>query len=321
MLKFAFLIFLFISSAYAKPNLVIYTTDSFAADWAVGGKIKQNFEQLYDCNIEYVVLSDSASLLSRLKHEKNHLKADLIIGLDSNDMKQAKDLNFLEYHQLITDYSNLPIKWTDDYFIAYNYGILSFIFDKTKTKPVNSFQQLIDSNSSIIITDPRSCTTGLNFVNWVNAVFGDQSSAIWRKLVPKILTVTRSWSEAYNLFLRGEVDFVISYTTSPIYHIKNENNYNFQATIFTEGNYIQIETAARTIKQDNSELSKSFLKYIISKDAQQSMFNENYMLPVAKVDLPPIANYAIILNKILYINPETVNQFRRIWITEWLNAF
>jgi ABC-type thiamine transport system substrate-binding protein len=32
---------------------------------------------------------------------------------------------------------------------------------------------------------------------------------------PKTVTVTKGWSEAYGMFLDGEADMVLSYTTSP----------------------------------------------------------------------------------------------------------
>ncbi len=41
----------------------------------------------------------------------------------------------------------------------------------------------------------------------------------WR---PKTVTVTKGWSEAYGLFLKGESDPVLSYTTSPAYHLIEE---------------------------------------------------------------------------------------------------
>ena len=50
-------------------------------------------------------------------------------------------------------------------------------------------------------------------------VYGDKAADAWRKLAPKVVTVTQGWSEAYDLFLKGEADMVLSYTTSPAYHI------------------------------------------------------------------------------------------------------
>ncbi len=77
----------------------------------------------------------------------------------------------------------------------------------------------------------------------------------WRKkLRPRIVTFTKGWSEAYELFLKGEADMVVSYTTSPAYHIAAEGKMNYKAAIFAEGHYLQIETMAlhKTSGQANS---------------------------------------------------------------------
>ena len=43
-------------------------------------------------------------------------------------------------------------------------------------------------------------------------------------LADNIVTVTPGWSEAYGLFLDGEADAVLSYTTSPAYHLIAEQD-------------------------------------------------------------------------------------------------
>ncbi len=50
-------------------------------------------------------------------------------------------------------------------------------------------------------------------------VYGDKAPEAWRALSAKTVTVTKGWSEAYGLFLKGESNLVLSYTTSPAYHI------------------------------------------------------------------------------------------------------
>ena len=69
-------------------------------------------------------------------------------------------------------------------------------------------------------------------------VYGDEAGDAWKKLAPKIVTVTQGWSEAYGLFLKGEADMVLSYTTSPAYHIGVEKDQNKKAAIFPEGHYL-----------------------------------------------------------------------------------
>ena len=75
---------------------------------------------------------------------------------------------------------------------------------------------------------------------------------------PKILTVTKGWSEAYALFLDGEADMVLSYTTSPAYHLIAEENESFEATIFEEGNYLQIEVAGILKSSSKPKLAAHF---------------------------------------------------------------
>ena len=55
--------------------------------------------------------------------------------------------------------------------------------------------------------------------------------------------MTPGWSEAYGLFTKGEAPMVLSYTTSPAYHMVAENTERYQAAAFREGHYLQIEVA------------------------------------------------------------------------------
>lgn len=74
----------------------------------------------------------------------------------------------------------------------------------------------------MIYQDPRTSTPGLGLLLWMQKVYGDDAPQAWQKLAKKTVTVTKGWSEAYGLFLKGESDLVLSYTTSPAYHILEE---------------------------------------------------------------------------------------------------
>ncbi len=100
---------------------------------------------------------------------------------------------------------------------------------------------------------------------WIKAAYGDRAPEIWAGLKPHILTMTRGWSEAYGLFLKGEADMVLSYTTSPAYHAIAENDHNYAAADFTEGHYAA--DRSRRHPQDRrtqQELAPDFLDYLIS---------------------------------------------------------
>ena len=66
----------------------------------------------------------------------------------------------------------------------------------------------------MIYQDPRTSTPGLGLLLWMQKVYGDKAPEAWQKLAAKTVTVTKGWSEAYGLFLKGESDLVLSYTTS-----------------------------------------------------------------------------------------------------------
>jgi thiamine transport system substrate-binding protein len=57
---------------------------------------------------------------------------------------------------------------------------------------------------------------------------------------------------------------VLSYTTSPAYHIIEEKKDNYAAANFAEGHYLQVEVAARTAASKQPELAEKFLKFMVS---------------------------------------------------------
>ena len=62
------------------------------------------------------------------------------------------------------------------------------------------------------------------------------------------------------MFIEGEADMVLSYTTSPAYHIIAENDETKSAANFDEGHYMQIEVAAKLVSSKNPELADKFFK-------------------------------------------------------------
>ena len=100
--------------------------------------------------------------------------------------------------------------------------------------PPKSLDELVngDPSQKIVLEDPRSSTPGLGFLLWMKQVYGDKAADAWKKLEPRILTVAPGWSEAYALFTKGEAPMVLSYTTSPAYHVIAENTDRYKAADF-----------------------------------------------------------------------------------------
>ena len=72
--------------------------------------------------------------------------------------------------------------------------------------------------------DPRYSTPGLGLAKWINQIYKDEASNFWNKIQDQIVITSKSWSDGYGLFLEGESDLVLSYTTSPAYHSLVEGN-------------------------------------------------------------------------------------------------
>ncbi len=262
------------------PVLTVYTYDSFVSDWGPGPAVEAAFEESCGCDLQFVGAGDGAELLSRLRLEGARTRADVVLGLDANQIAAARDTGLFAPHGQDMAGLTAPVTWQDDLFLPFDWGFFAFVHDKgVVSAPPASFRELIDSDLKIIIQDPRSSTPGLGLLLWVKAAYGDRSGEIWEGLAPNIVTVTKGWSEAYGLFLEGEADMVLSYTTSPLYHLIAEEDASKAAALFDEGHYLQVEVAGKVAGSDQPELADAFLAFIRSEGFQEIIPTSNWMYP------------------------------------------
>ena len=268
------------AAAQDKPVLTVYTYDSFVAEWGPGPAVEKAFEGFCDCDLNFVAAGDGAALLSRVLMEGKDTKADVVLGLDMNLMAAAGASGIFSDHALKDVEFTMPVGWDDPVFVPYDWGYFAFVYDKTKTVTVPAdFKALAASDLKILIEDPRSSTPGLGLLMWVKAAYGDEASTIWKELADNIVTVTPGWSEAYGMFLEGEADLVLSYTTSPAYHLIAEEDDSKAAAVFTEGNYLQVEVMGKLASSDQPELADRFLAFMLSDAAQSVLPTTNWMYP------------------------------------------
>ena len=55
--------------AAAQEKLVVYTYESFTAEWGPGPQVEKAFEAECGCDVEFVAVADGVALLNRLKLE------------------------------------------------------------------------------------------------------------------------------------------------------------------------------------------------------------------------------------------------------------
>ncbi len=309
--------------AQDRPELVIYTYESFVAEWGPGPVIAANFEEICGCDVRFVGAGDGAGLLGRLRLEGARTEADIVLGLDTNLTAEATATGLLAPHGLELPALDLPIEWEDAVFLPYDWSHFAFVYDTTKlAEAPASFEELIASDIDIVITDPRSSTPGLGLVMWVKAAYGERAPEIWAGLAPRVVTVTPGWSEGYGLFLDGEVDMALAYTTSPAYHLIGEDDPDKAAAIFEEGHYIQVEVAAMTAATDQPELARAFLAFMLTDGFQGVIPTTNWMFPAkAPADGLPEGYAGLAMPaKALLFPPEEAAALREAAIGEWLAA-
>ena len=314
-----FFIFTSVLHSEDRQSLVIYTYDSFNSDWGPGPKIEKAFENICGCDLKFVTAGDGAALLAKLRLEGNKTKADVVVGLDTNLLQAAKDAGLFSPHKLNISL-DLPIVWKDDTFMPFDWGYFSFVFDKRKTTNIpKSFEDLANSDLKIAIQDPRSSTPGLGLVLWIEKLYDVDSKTFWRQLADNVVTVTPGWSEAYGLFVEGEVDGVLSYTTSPAYHKVVENDNTKVAAIFNEGHLMQIEVGAILEKSEKKQLAADFLAFMTSSEAQLIIPTTNWMYPVKQPDTELPAAFKEGLSEIepIYLDPNTASSLKESAIEVW----
>ena len=265
--------------AQDKPVLTVLTYDSFTAEWGPGPAVEKAFEEGCGCDLQFVAAGDGAALLSRIQMEGAASEADIVLGLDTNLTAAASATGLFAPHGQTWE-NSLPVAFADPLFLPFDWGWFAFVHDKAKLpEPPKSFEELAASEVKIIIQDPRSSTPGLGLLMWVKAAHGDRAAEIWEGLADNVVTVTPGWSEAYGLFLEGEADMVLSYTTSPAYHLIAEEDDSKAAAPFAEGHYLQVEVAGKLAATDQPELADAFLAFMGSEAFQSVIPTTNWMYP------------------------------------------
>ncbi len=313
------------AAAEEMPILRIYTYDSFASEWGPGPALKAGFEKECGCVVEFTTTEDAISTLRKVQLEGDATKADIVLGLDTAIAGEARATGLFAPHGLDLSALDLPAPWIDPDFVPFDYGYFAYVYNTEKVPtPPTSFEELIalPPTFKIVIEDPRSSTPGLGNVLWIEAAYGDRAPEIWAGLKPHILTVTRGWSEAYGLFLDGEADMVLSYTTSPVYHALAENDHRFAFAPFTEGHVAQIEVAGILKTSEKQALAADFLTYMTSVEGQKLIPTTNWMYPVVDLgaDLPAEFAAQPKPDKLLTIDEATITAQSRTWIDAALGA-
>ncbi|WP_050527980.1 thiamine ABC transporter substrate binding subunit [Pseudorhodobacter aquimaris] len=312
----------FAPAAHAEtPVLNVLTYDSFTSEWGPGPAIETAFEAICGCDLVFSAVGDGAELLARLQLEGARSDASVVLGLDSNMTARASATGLFAPHGQ-EGANDLPVTFDDPIFLPYDWGYFAFVHDSKLPDPPKSFEELAASDLKIVIQDPRSSTPGLGLLLWVKSAYGARAPEIWAGLADNIVTVTPGWSEAYGMFTAGEADMVLSYTTSPAYHLIAEGDNSKSAALFEEGHYMQVEVAGKLAAAPEPGLADQFLTFMGTETFQSIIPTTNWMYPahMPAAGLPDGFDQMITPQKALLMTADEAHAARTQALDEWLSA-
>lgn len=309
-----------LAGAAQADTLTVLAPDYFGSSWGPGPAIKEGFEARCDCTLEF----RTGDVLPRLMLDGARLQGDVIIGLGTDELLRARQTGLFADHGQDLSPLSVPVTWEDDIFIPFNWSYVAFVYDQTRLEtPPASFAELVGRDDiSLIWQDPRSSGAGLALLLWVDQLYGDDAQGIWENLAAKTVTVTAGWSEAYGMFTNGEADMVLSYTTSPAYHIMDEGDETKAAAIFDEGHYFIAEAAGVLAGAAQPDLARDFMAYILSDEFQQMIATANWSYPSAlpREDWPEVFRDLPLPETALFLSENEADARRSPALAHWLDG-
>ena len=302
-------------------QLVVYTYDSMVS--GLGKDIKKIFEEVYGVEVVMKSFGDAGKMLARLKLEGEKTDADVVLGLDQNLLVKARDL-LLPYKPLNYEKIRKDLRPKDFIATPFDYGSIAIVYNTERVKkPPRSLGDLLkpEYRRKIVVEDPRTSSTGLSFLLWTIAVYGDGFADYWKKLSKNLLTITAGWDEAFEMLESGEADMMVSYLTDGAYSYYYYKSAKFLPTVMKEGMFVQVEYVGIVKYTDQPELAKRFVELMISDLVQREIPLKQWMLPVTDVELPEVfKKYVPKVEKIVFLDPEKISKNLDRWIEEWEEA-
>ncbi len=298
-------------------TLTVYSYNSMS--W-IKDTIKADFESLYNCTLTIdTQFTDTGDMLSKVVLEKQDPKADIILGITPALLIKAKQHDILSQYKSpnLKNIKNQKLLFDSNHYTTpYDYGSLAIIYNPEKIGDLKSFSDLWKMDKQLVIQDPRTSSTGLDFLMWTIALYGDNWKNEWKSLHKGILATTSGWSESFAKFESGEASMMVSYATDLAYSYHYYKTVKNKIFIPEEGGYIQIEGASIIKGAKNKKLAEKFIDYVLTKNFQEKIPLNQWMFPVIDVEMPEAFNYAVEPQKTVSISNEIINSIDSI-LEQW----
>lgn len=303
-------------------SLKVYGSSSFIGSWGPGPKLKEIFEKQTGIKVTYLEMSDPALVFQKISFEGAQAVGDVVLSLDQYDLARATDkLNWkvIENKTSLNLSENLKELESMDKFKAYDWAPIAFVVRDDFKVSVEKLDDLLkpELKGRIALEDPRTSSPGLNFLSWIYRVKSQsEAEKFLKQLMTQAHSFSPSWSAAYGLFKNKQADLVLSYATSPVYHLVEEKDSHFTALEFKEGHPIQVEFAGVPETCVNCDAGIRFVQFLQTAEAQKIIMEKNYMFPMLKNVQEGTAFDGVKNFKLLPFKQEIKEQLQK-WLGAW----
>ena len=306
-------------SASSQKTLTVYAYDTFCGDWGAAGSVIPAFEEATGIKVNLVSAGAALEVLNKVRLEGANTSCDVILGITDDIADKAYDL-LMPYKTPYLDVVREDLIFDNQYrLIPYDWGTFAFVIDtEADIVAPKSLKDLTKDiyKDKVILIDPRTSSVGSGLLMWTYNTLGSDYISWWKTMTENALTTASGWSSAYGLFTEGEAPIVISYTTSPVYHVMYEDTTRYQALLFEEGHEVTIESAGILKTSKHVEEAKAFIDFLLSQ-AQIDLANANSMYPVnTALELPEAYDYAPVSEKIFRSSADEASNLINKWAEE-----
>ena len=306
----------------ATDALVVYTYDAFPQ--SLETLIDAFFEAEYGFSPTLERFQDTGDLFNQTWLERSAPQADVVIGLDNTYIGRAlEDELFQPYRPVGADELLDHLILDPEYRLTpFDWGHVVLNYDSERlSDPPTSWEELLDPRleESIIVMNPATSSPGRNFLLLTIAAHGEDGYLdFWERLKPNILTVTAGWTEGYGLYTQGEASIVLSYESSPAYHLAYEDTERYKNLILDDMGYGQVEVAGIVAGARNLENARRLLDFLVSVEFQREIPLNQFMYPArGDVTLPDPFDRIATAGETMYVPVDQVDEHFDRWLTDW----
>lgn len=225
---------------------------------------KQLNEKFPDKDILVMYVS-TAKAAAKIKVEKEHTDADIIVGLETSYLEKVKDsLQDLHGMKELDYLPDLKMANHDNKYITWERQAGTFIINKEVLKKYNlpepkTYEDLLDSRYKNLISmpDPKTSGTGYFFYkSLVNSMGEKQALAYFDKLEKNVKSFTESGSGPVKLLIQGEVAIGLGLTFQAVDEINNGSP--FKIVYPEEGSPYSLTGTAMIKGKNNDDVQEVF---------------------------------------------------------------